>query len=144
MSKKTLAIATIIIAILLDQIIKIYVKTHFVLGEEVVVFDWFRIHFTENNGMAMGFEFGGKAGKLVNINSAGANYIQPTYAEIHGGPLSGGGAQKNRSSNTYTYVHGGDGGIGGGGGGCRNASSASYAVGGDGGSGVVIIQYLPA
>jgi signal peptidase II len=64
MSKKTLAIATIIIAILLDQIIKIYVKTHFVLGEEVVVFDWFRIHFTENNGMAMGFEFGGKAGKL--------------------------------------------------------------------------------
>ncbi|MCL4115241.1 UNVERIFIED_CONTAM: hypothetical protein GTU68_027279 [Idotea baltica] len=64
MSKKNLAILTIIIAIILDQIIKIYVKTHFVLGEEVVVFDWFRIHFTENNGMAMGFEFGGKAGKL--------------------------------------------------------------------------------
>ena len=64
MSKKKLAIFTIIIAIILDQIIKIYVKTHFVLGEEVVVFDWFRIHFTENNGMAMGFEFGGKSGKL--------------------------------------------------------------------------------
>mgnify|MGYP000403916244 CR=1 FL=1 len=64
MSKKNLAILTIIIAIILDQIIKIYVKTHFVLGEEVVVFDWFRIHFTENNGMAMGFEFGGKGGKL--------------------------------------------------------------------------------
>jgi len=64
MSKKKLAICTIAIAILLDQIIKIYVKTHFVLGEEVLVFDWFRIHFTENNGMAMGFEFGGKAGKL--------------------------------------------------------------------------------
>lgn len=64
MSKKQLAILTIIIAIILDQIIKIYVKTHFVLGEEVVVFNWFKIHFTENNGMAMGFEFGGKAGKL--------------------------------------------------------------------------------
>jgi signal peptidase II len=64
MSKKKLAVATIIIAIILDQVIKIYVKTHFVLGEEVVFFDWFRIHFTENNGMAMGFEFGGKAGKL--------------------------------------------------------------------------------
>ena len=64
MSKKNLAISTIIIAIILDQIIKIYIKTNFVLGEEVVVFDWFRIHFTENNGMAMGFEFGGKAGKL--------------------------------------------------------------------------------
>jgi len=38
MSKKKLAIFTIIIAILLDQIIKIYVKTHFVLGEEVVFF----------------------------------------------------------------------------------------------------------
>jgi len=64
MSKKTLAILTVIIALLLDQIIKIYVKTNFILGEEVVVFDWFRIHFTENNGMAMGFEFGGKSGKL--------------------------------------------------------------------------------
>ncbi len=64
MSKKNLAIVTIIIAIILDQIIKIYVKTNFILGEEFVVFDWFRIHFTENNGMAMGFEFGGKSGKL--------------------------------------------------------------------------------
>jgi|TARA_B110000240_G_C13461447_1_gene436858 signal peptidase II len=64
MSKKRLAILTILIAIVLDQVLKIYVKTHFVLGEEVTVFDWFRIHFTENNGMAMGFEFGGKAGKL--------------------------------------------------------------------------------
>ncbi|MEN8965225.1 MAG: lipoprotein signal peptidase [Polaribacter sp.] len=64
MSKKTLAILTILVAILLDQLIKIYVKTHFVLGEEVVVFNWFKIHFVENNGMAMGFEFGGKAGKL--------------------------------------------------------------------------------
>ena len=64
MSKKTLAIVTILIAIIVDQLVKIYVKTNFVLGEEVVVFDWFRIHFTENNGMAMGFEFGGKSGKL--------------------------------------------------------------------------------
>ena len=64
MSKKQLAILTILIAIIVDQIIKIYVKTNFVLGEEVKVFDWFRIHFVENNGMAMGFEFGGKTGKL--------------------------------------------------------------------------------
>ena len=64
MSKKNLAIATILIAIILDQVIKIYIKTHFYLGEEVMVFDWFRIHFVENNGMAMGFEFGGRTGKL--------------------------------------------------------------------------------
>ena len=65
MSKKNIAILTVFLAILIDQITKIYVKTHFLLGEEVVVFaDWFIIHFTENNGMAWGFEFGGKAGKL--------------------------------------------------------------------------------
>ncbi|RKF04164.1 signal peptidase II [Tenacibaculum lutimaris] len=65
MSKKHIAILTVVLAILIDQISKIYIKTHFQLGEEIVVFDdWFRIHFTENNGMAWGFEFGGKAGKL--------------------------------------------------------------------------------
>ena len=64
MSKKYLAIFIILFAILLDQVIKIYIKTHFYLGEEVKIFDWFIIHFTENNGMAMGFEFGGKTGKL--------------------------------------------------------------------------------
>jgi signal peptidase II len=64
MSKKNLAILTILIALILDQVIKIYVKTNFYLGEEVKIFDWFRIHFTENNGMAMGFEFGGRTGKL--------------------------------------------------------------------------------
>ena len=64
MSKKNLAILTILAAIVLDQVIKIYVKTNFILGEEVTVFSWFKLHFVENNGMAMGFEFGGKAGKL--------------------------------------------------------------------------------
>ena len=65
MSKKNIAILTVVLAILIDQISKIYVKTHFYLGEDYVVFaDWFKIHFTENNGMAWGFEFGGKAGKL--------------------------------------------------------------------------------
>ena len=65
MSKKVLAVLIVLIAIIVDQIIKIYVKTNFFLGEEVVVFDWFRIHFTENNGMAMGIELGGKTGKLL-------------------------------------------------------------------------------
>lgn len=65
MSQKSVAIFTIILALLIDQISKIYIKTHFELGQEVTVFkDWFLIHFTENNGMAWGFEFGGKAGKL--------------------------------------------------------------------------------
>ena len=65
MSKKNIALLTIFLALFIDQWSKIYVKTHFQLGEEVVVFaNWFKIHFTENNGMAWGFEFGGRAGKL--------------------------------------------------------------------------------
>jgi len=64
MSKKNFAILTVLIAIILDQVLKVYVKTHFVLGQEMIIFDWFKIHFTENNGMAMGFEFGGRGGKL--------------------------------------------------------------------------------
>lgn len=64
MSKKTLAILTILLAIILDQVIKIYVKTHYALGDGFEVFSWFQIHFVENNGMAMGIEFGGRSGKL--------------------------------------------------------------------------------
>ncbi|MGB5363321.1 MAG: lipoprotein signal peptidase [Aureibaculum sp.] len=60
------AILIIVIILILDQVSKIWMKTHFVLGEEfkVLGLDWFRIHFLENNGMAWGTEFGGKNGKL--------------------------------------------------------------------------------
>ena len=60
------AVIIIILILLIDQISKIYIKTHFVLSEEIKVFglDWFRIHFLENNGMAWGKEFGGRSGKL--------------------------------------------------------------------------------
>jgi signal peptidase II len=55
----------IFLVLLIDQLIKIYIKTHFFLGEEVhVAGNWFIIHFTENNGMAYGMEFGGPFGKL--------------------------------------------------------------------------------
>ena len=60
-SKKAFgAIAIIILILLLDQIIKIWVKTHFALGEEIRITDWFRIRFIENRGMAMGIEVFGK------------------------------------------------------------------------------------
>ncbi|MFK5957315.1 MAG: lipoprotein signal peptidase [Lutibacter sp.] len=58
------ALFIIFIVLLIDQISKFYIKTNFFYGEDVIVFDWFRIHFIENNGMAWGAEFGGKAGKL--------------------------------------------------------------------------------
>ena len=56
---------TAIIIVLIDQILKFWIKTHFILGEEVQIFDWFIIHFTENNGMAFGLEFGGHLGKKL-------------------------------------------------------------------------------
>ena len=59
------SILLIIVVLLIDQISKIYIKTNFQLGEEVYVFDWFRIHFIENNGAAWGTEIGGKTGKLI-------------------------------------------------------------------------------
>jgi len=58
------AVFIIILVLLIDQISKIYIKTNFLYGESVVVFDWFRILFIENKGMAWGFEFGGETGKL--------------------------------------------------------------------------------
>lgn len=44
----------IILILLVDQISKIYIKTHFVLNEDVTVFSWFKIAFVENDGMAWG------------------------------------------------------------------------------------------
>ena len=59
------AILIIIAVLAIDQISKIWIKTNFMLGEEVYVFDWFRIYFIENNGAAWGAEIGGKTGKLI-------------------------------------------------------------------------------
>ncbi|MDP4266838.1 MAG: lipoprotein signal peptidase [Bacteroidota bacterium] len=48
-----------------DQFVKILVKTHMMLGEQInVLGNWFIIHFTENNGMAFGMELGGNYGKI--------------------------------------------------------------------------------
>lgn len=51
--------------LLVDQILKIWIKTNMALGDEFSVLGkWFLIHFVENNGMAFGFEFGGEYGKI--------------------------------------------------------------------------------
>ena len=56
---------TAFIILLADQLLKIWIKTNMILGQEFHIFDWFIIHFTENNGMAFGMEFGGLTGKIV-------------------------------------------------------------------------------
>jgi signal peptidase II len=59
-------IVILLLVLVIDQWSKYYIKTHFFLGEEInVIGNWFRLHFTENYGMAFGLEFGGKTGKLV-------------------------------------------------------------------------------
>ncbi|TMM59238.1 lipoprotein signal peptidase [Maribacter algarum] len=50
--KKSLLLIAVIL--LLDQISKVYIKTHFQLGESVEVLSWFKIHFIENSGAAWG------------------------------------------------------------------------------------------
>jgi signal peptidase II len=55
----------VFLVLLIDQISKIYIKTHFVLHEEVEVFSWFKILFIENEGMAWGAEIPGIYGKLA-------------------------------------------------------------------------------
>ncbi len=54
----------IFILLLIDQVSKIYIKTNFILGEEVEVFNWFKVLFIENEGMAWGVQIPGTYGKL--------------------------------------------------------------------------------
>lgn len=67
--KKSLLI--IVLILLVDQISKVYIKTHFILGESHDVFGWFKILFIENEGAAWGTKLSDllpisePAGKLV-------------------------------------------------------------------------------
>jgi len=60
------SIVLIILLLIIDQALKIWIKTNMMLGEEFsVIGDWFLIHFIENNGMAFGWELKGTLGKLL-------------------------------------------------------------------------------
>ena len=55
-----------IVLVVIDQVIKVLVKTNMGLGEHFdVIGNWFKILFVENEGMAFGWAFGGKVGKLL-------------------------------------------------------------------------------
>lgn len=60
LSRGYLALIIILAVIIIDQVVKIWIKTHFYLGETHEVTSWFQIHFIENNGMAFGWELGSK------------------------------------------------------------------------------------
>ena len=50
----------ILLLIVIDQVVKIWIKTHMYVGQEYHILDWFRIYFVENRGMAYGVELGSK------------------------------------------------------------------------------------
>lgn len=58
--KTVWAVGIIAAVIIIDQLIKIWVKTHFWLGEDYEIASWFHLRFIQNNGMAFGMEFGSK------------------------------------------------------------------------------------
>jgi signal peptidase II len=56
----------ICLLVVADQVLKIYVKTHYHAGEShPVIGNWFRLYFIENEGMAYGWKFGGDWGKMM-------------------------------------------------------------------------------
>lgn len=60
------AVLVVFLVLLIDQCLKIWIKTHMYLGESIPVFgNWFIIHYVENPGMAFGMKFGGSFGKLL-------------------------------------------------------------------------------
>ncbi len=55
----------VFLILLIDQATKLYIKTNFIIGEEIKVFEWFSILFVENEGMAWGTKIPGQYGKLL-------------------------------------------------------------------------------
>lgn len=66
LSRGTRITLLVVLLLVIDQVIKILVKTNMTLGQSLHVFgDWFQIYFVENNGMAFGMQFGATVGKLL-------------------------------------------------------------------------------
>ena len=60
------SILVILLILFVDQVLKIWVKTHMEIGQEIHLFgNWGILHFIENNGMAFGMEMGGRPGKFI-------------------------------------------------------------------------------
>jgi len=65
-SKLKIPIILVVVVIILDQVLKFWIKTNLKLNDVIPLFgNWGFILFTENPGMAFGFKFGGEAGKIA-------------------------------------------------------------------------------
>jgi signal peptidase II len=66
MTLRKKSVLLIVLILLADQVLKIWVKTHLEIGQEIhMLGNWGILHFIENNGMAFGMEMGGKPGKFI-------------------------------------------------------------------------------
>ncbi|MEL6656074.1 MAG: lipoprotein signal peptidase [Bacteroidota bacterium] len=67
MKRSTLIVGLILAVLIVDQVIKVWVKTHMLYGEMIPILGWDRalIHFVENDGMAFGKRFNIPHGKLI-------------------------------------------------------------------------------
>jgi len=67
MNKKVAIFGVLILVLVLDQALKIWVKTNILYGDgfDLLGLTWAKIHFVENEGMAFGLSFGGEIGKYV-------------------------------------------------------------------------------
>ncbi len=66
-NRSGIVLMIVFLVLVIDQTLKIWVKTHMQYGEEfgILGLNWARIHFVENKGMAFGLELGGNWGKLA-------------------------------------------------------------------------------
>jgi len=66
MSSGKKSVMLVVLILIIDQTLKIWIKTHMEIGQEMrLLGNWGIIHFIENNGMAFGMEMGGKTGKFI-------------------------------------------------------------------------------
>ncbi len=67
MNKSLKVFLVVLLVLIIDQGLKIWIKTHFYYSQEIAIFglDWAKLHFVENNGMAFGLSLGGFYGKLA-------------------------------------------------------------------------------
>lgn len=92
LKQSLLVTAIIVVALVLDQWLKLYVRTHFVLGESLPITSWFEVCFVENDGMAFGIEWFSKfvltsfrivavgllgwyIWRLIHVNNARTSYL---------------------------------------------------------------------
>ena len=67
MNKSTIVLFTILLILIIDQAVKIWIKTHINYGDgfDILGLSWAKIHVVENEGMAFGMSFGGLTGKYI-------------------------------------------------------------------------------